>query len=252
MISLRQAAPMTFVIYVATVLFGAVPVLPIVVAVGPAPERPGGGAMLELLEEAAPTFAASIIAGFAVAAVFLVLSPLLQMAWLSALASPMSIADALFRGVRRYLDAVVVSLLMLVPLVVVAIASVTPPLVAHLVLSDHPNDRLHDVVIVALLVPGFFLWLVWCAWHDLARAALLVCVRPLDAIRESFRTLGAQAFGSYFAWSLAAASLAVLGHLLGMKVESGALAIVLLQPLALGRLACRAAWLSDAIARVSR
>ena len=242
---------MTFVVYVATVLLGAVPVLPIVFAIGAAPDRPGGGAMLELVEEAAPTLAASIAAGLGVAAVFLVLSPLLQMAWLASLASPMSIAEALFRGVRRYLDAVIVSLLMLVPLVAVIFASITPPLAAHLFLDDHPNDRLHDVVVVALLVPGFFLWLVWCAWHDLARAALLVCARPLDAVREAFRKLGAHAFGAYFAWSLAAASLAVLGHLLGMELESGPLAILLLQPLALARLACRAAWLSDAIARVS-
>jgi energy-converting hydrogenase Eha subunit C len=241
---------MTFVVYVATVLLGAVPVLPIVFAIGAAPDRPGGGAMLELLEEAAPTFAASIVAGFAVATVFLVLSPLLQMAWLASLASPMSIAEALFRGARRYLDAVLVSLLMLVPLVVVAFASITPPLVAHLFLGEHPNDRLHDVVVLALLVPGFFLWLAWCTWHDLARAALLVCARPLDAVRESFRKLGAAAFGAYLAWSVLAALLAVLGHILGMELESGALAILLLQPLALARLACRAAWLSDAIARV--
>lgn len=249
---LRRAAPMTFLVYVVLTLLSAVPVVPIALAFGPAFDRPGGSALLESLEESAPNIAAGTLAGFVVAGLALALSPLLQMAWLSAIARPMTVSEAIARGTQRYFHAVAVSVLMLVPLVVALLAAITAPLIAHLVLRDHPNDRMHDVIVVALLVPGIFLWLAWCAWHDLARAALLERARPLAAIRSAWRRLGPRAFGSYLAWTFLAASLALLGHVLGAYVDSGVLLIVLMQPLALARVACRAAWLGDAVSRVAR
>ncbi len=255
---LRRAALVTFLVYVTLTLLGLVPTLPLAGSLGAieAPETPGGGALLDVIDETAPALGAGTTAGLVLAFVLWLLSPLLQMAWLGALASHRTAGEALSFGASRYARAVVVSLWMTIPLAAVVLALVVPPAVGHLALASSPNERVHDLVVLALLVPGAFLLLVWCAWHDMARAALASGHdRPRDAVRASLGRLGAPAVLSYAGWTGLAALLAVGGHALGAWLDGSGgfealLALVLLQVLALSRVACRGAWLGAALDRV--
>jgi hypothetical protein len=250
----RHAAPMTFVVYAVLTLLAAVPTIPVTMAAGGASLHTtrGGGAFLELFETSAPAVGVGVLAGLVVAFLVWVLSPLLQMAWLDALSRPVTVADAIAFGTSQYLRAVGVTAILCFPLAVVCIATVVPPVLAHLALADHPNARTHDFVLLMLAFPGFFLWLAWCAWHDLARAALLRTDRPIDAVRVAFGRLGARAFGVYLVWTTLAGAIALLAHIIGVEVGSGVGLVLLLQPLALARVACRAAWLADATDRTRK
>lgn len=255
MTRLRHAGAVTFLVYVVLTLLAVVPTLPVVMSLGgiDVPRSPGGGALLELLEEGAPALAAGTIAGMALGGVLLVLSPFLQMTWLAGLERPRSVAGALAVGATRYLPAIAVTLWMLLPLAIVAVALVAFPVIAHLALASHPNDQLHDLVVLAAASPGAVLLVVWCAWHDLARAALASGAhRARTAVRRGWRTLGARTVAAYVAWALLAAALALLGHSLGLELDGpawwrGALVLVALQLLALARVLCRGAWLGIAL-----
>lgn len=256
---LRRAAAMTFLIYVVLTLLATVPTLPTVWGIGSteAPSTPGGAVMLEVLEQATPIIGAGTAAAWVLALVVWVLSPFLQMAWLAGLHRTRSVGESLAFGASHYLRAVLVTAWMLLPLAVVGFVLTAPPLLGHLALSSHPNARVHDVVVLALLVPGTFLLVVWCIWHDLARAALAAGhERPRDAVRATWHRLGVRSLRAYVGWTGLAALLALAGHALAAALDQGSASwrgpvlLVLLQVIALARVACRGAWLGTALDRV--
>jgi hypothetical protein len=105
--------------------------------------------------------------------VWMVLSPLLTMAWLSALSEPMGPGRALAQGFRLYVRAVSVSALVLG----CALFVLGPwPLLAYGFshwIDAGTDVRAHDVSVLLSLFPLLPLGLAMHAWHDLARARSL-------------------------------------------------------------------------------
>ena len=147
---------------------------------------------------------------------WLVLAPLLTMAWLSALSEPMRPARALAQGVKLYLRALSVSAL----LFGIALFVLGPwPLMAYGFshwIDPATDVRAHDVAVLVSLVPLLPLGLVMHSWHDLARARSLelgflrsVTRSAADAFRISVlvRALALSALGT----GLVALSLAITG-----------------------------------------
>jgi hypothetical protein len=104
---------------------------------------------------------------------WILLSPLVCMAWLSALSEPMGPLRALARGARLYLRAASVSALILV----CALFMLGPwPLLAYGFshwIDPGTDVRAHDVAVLLSLLPILPLGLVLRSWHDLARARSL-------------------------------------------------------------------------------
>lgn len=252
---LRHAIAMTFWIYVVTTLVALVPTLAglSTLSLPGAADYAGGAGMLEAFEEAKSGITATTVVTILLAGLMWLLSPLLQMAWLSALERPRSVSQSLGLGAQRYLRAVAVSLVMAVPLLVAVVLLAAPPVIGHLVLADHPNARTHDLVVAALVAPGLFLVATWAAWHDVARAELAAGrSRPLDAVRAAWRHLHGRTIGLYVGWFLLAGVASALGHALGGWLDGSIfwqalVLLVLVQVLAVARVACRGAWLGAAM-----
>jgi hypothetical protein len=111
-----------------------------------------------------------------------------------------------------------------------------------------------DTLALVSALPGLFLCFFWRAWHDTARAAVVLGLGPLRAVRLALASLGPRLFFAYTGWSLLAAVLAAGAYALGALGAAGAGAIgvfALTQVLAFARTLARERWLAAAI-RASR
>lgn len=179
----------------------------------------------------------------------LLLSPWLTMTWLTALHGPEApLRQATLGGLRRYPHCVAVSLLIGTVGVLATAAAAMVPLGAHLLLEAHPNVALHDLSVLAGCLPALLVLWVWGAWHDQARAALLMTPHPLRAALQGLRTLGALRVATFAGYSLLGVALALVTLRLSMTPLSGTqglLAVVVLGQLSvLARLVVRAHWLA--------
>jgi hypothetical protein len=133
----------------------------------------GRAAWLDRGLELLPALGVARQSALIVAALLLLSSPWLQMAWLAALARPVGVLGALEQGARSYLRALTVSVLSLACLALALLPGAGTAWLCHTLLAAPSHARLHDLLLIACAVPC--LGIVWIAHvaHDLARACSL-------------------------------------------------------------------------------
>ncbi|MBC7173326.1 MAG: hypothetical protein H5U40_12885, partial [Polyangiaceae bacterium] len=194
---------------------------------------------------------AALFAVAAATAAVLVLHAPLQLAWLGALAGK-SAREAILAGFRRMPAALGASALVFAGGVLFVLACLCLPLAAHLVLKDHANVRLHDVVVLALASPMALIVGVTATAHDLARAAVIDPRRlPIDAVRAGLSALTPRFVGLHAAFATAGA-LALLASLTfsvrGGSAAAAICAVIAAHGFLFLRTLMRGAWLARCIA----
>ncbi|MFW6031496.1 MAG: hypothetical protein ACOC9T_02800, partial [Myxococcota bacterium] len=159
-----------------------------------------------------------------------------------------TLREATLGGLRRYPHAVAVSLCVGAVGALAAAAASLVPVGAHLLLKAHPDVALHDLSVLAACLPALLVLLAWGAWHDQARAALLVTAHPLRAAIAGLRTLRPLRVVTFSGYSLLGVALAAVTLRLSVTPASGAeglvVVVVLGQLSVLARLIVRAHWLA--------
>jgi hypothetical protein len=146
----------------------------------------GQAALLDGLAAARPLTRTLGLQASLAAGVWIVLSPLLHMAWLSALSSPMSPARALGRGGALLIRALLVSFNLAFVAVLMALPWVFLAWCMSRLFSVEVHARAHDVGVALSLVPLVPTAFLLHTWHDLARARALEH-GPLASVTRSAR-----------------------------------------------------------------
>lgn len=184
----------------------------------------------------------------------LALTPLLRMAWLSALATPLGVRRALARGKQLYGRALATSL----ALALCTLLALAPwflfSYATDAIVDESTHARLHDVLLMGSLFSALPVLFLAHVAHDLAHAFALQH-GPLRAVR-----LGVRAALSPHAFALGMLA-SVLGLLLGaaplclpasMSRAGDLFTSALLQAGCLAALATRSVWLAHALACTER
>ncbi|MET0339684.1 MAG: hypothetical protein ABW252_01715 [Polyangiales bacterium] len=247
-----RALPMTFLVYAIEAALAAFAVLPGALELTPGWAASPGPRLEALRIDALLSLGAvgrTSLRGFALAALALfVVGPFLQMSWLSALTSPMSVQRSLAQGARSTPRAWLVSLGMLVPTAL----AVAPALgAAYLVNRFVADDRARDLALAACAL-GLGAALLWAhAAHDVARAQALARragASVLFAVRASLWPPLLLRAALAFVVGLALPALALwLASLVATRPYGVLLGVLLLQSALLGRLMLRAWWLAAAV-----
>jgi hypothetical protein len=263
---LRSAARVTFAVHVCQTLLALAPAWPLAHAVERALathpqglaawDAPGSLWRMETLASLAE--AIGLLGDVTLVSLVLtaVLAPLLQMAWLAALLRPTPVRDALAFGARRYRAALGVSLALLPALVLALGVLVLGPALLARVVRDTPNDRTHDLAVLAGLVPGLLLLALWALWHDLARASLARGgALPSALVRSALACARPSALAAYLGWLGLGTILAAAAQVLGAWLDGSGLlaalsALALTQFLGLARTFVRGRWLASALDRI--
>ena len=262
----RGAAVATFAVYVCGALMALVPAMPLARALehSVADHPLGSGALYAsgavwLMEALADLGSArGVLANVALVALLLsfLLGPLLQMTWLAALLRRRRLPEALADGARRYFSALGVSLALSPLLLLTGLLLVGVPSGVSLLVKTLPNDRTHDLALLAACLPGCLSAALWATWHDLARASLARGASiPAAVLRGASACFSPGAVPAYLAWLAVGSALGIAGHLLGSALDVGGApatvgVLVVTQLLALGRTFVRARWLAAALHRV--
>jgi hypothetical protein len=251
-----RALPTTFVIYVLQALVALVVGLPASLSL--LEEAPTGSSALshaQWLERfiawGAPARLAGVT-GLLVVALWLLLSPWLHMAWLSALAQPASLGTSLAHGAQRWWRACLVSVLVAV---FVAVAAMPFALVVWLTLwmvDGVSNDRVHDLALMGSVAPALPLALAAHAWHDLARARALHEGAFRATLRSARDALRIRVGLSALIWLALGNVMALGAHGLCASLNrSAAWHVGILQAALLGRLIVRSRWLAHTLERTA-
>lgn len=181
-----------------------------------------------------------VLALFGVLALEALVAVPLQLFWLGTMAgAPLS---RLPRDVARAIGA---SVMLLLAWVLVGGLLIALPFAWHLAFDSEIDPRIHDLGLLASLVPGLAAHARWSSWHDHTRAAISLDARPFRALRLGWRAGSAAEYVAFVlvAWVLFGVSLELSA--------SGLAAAALAQGLVLGRTYARAMWLARAQSRVA-
>lgn len=259
----RRALGVTFAVHVVTALVAAIAALSVsralVAAAGPQPffaEAFTRGA--PIAPETLATFGEHalgplLLGWLGVLALQTIVGLPISLLWLGAMAgdarapsSPRPASPRSFRRLlRQVLRAVGASVVLLVPLVVVAGLTIALPILWHLAFEEEIDPRVRDFGVLFALLPGMAATARWASWSDHTRAAVSLDASVGASLRVGFRAGGT---GEYVVVTLVALVLFGLG-----VVSSGlAMGLVLAQLTALARTFVRAFWLARAQSRVAR
>jgi hypothetical protein len=251
-----RALPLTFLVLVLELALA----IPIALPLSMELSRLGSGAwdgaayaaFLDGLASARPLLRALGLQGALALLVWIVLSPLLHMAWLSALSSPMSPARALGRGGALLVRALFVSL----NLAFMAIAMAAPwALLAWgmgKLFSVETHARAHDLGVALSLAPLLPTAFILQTWHDLARARALE-QGPFASVARSARHAFRPAVLGRALLLAAGGTLLVLlaelwvGHFGASGIIAGSLAAALVYGALFAKLWLRSLWLCHAL-----
>ncbi len=255
-----RALPVTFVVYLIGAAFSAPLALPLggelerTLSFPFAPEW----ARVSAVEGLATLAPALRVQGLTLAlslASFVLLSPLLQMAWLKALSCPLGPVEALREGVRLYGRASAVSLLILASTAIAVLPWGLLSLGLHGFLLPRTNTRVHDLALLLALTPALPTAVLCALWHDLARArclhtgAIRASLAALRDVTSSFLVLRFMIFG-LISVALSLGLSLTLPHLKPSHALSGLVIAALVQGVALLRAVVRSRWLTDALAQI--
>ncbi|HEX6245491.1 MAG TPA: hypothetical protein VFZ61_31425, partial [Polyangiales bacterium] len=173
-----RALPLTFFVYVVEAMLALYCALPWSLEVGADARASlssaiGRAVWLDRVGELLPAVRVAGRSGLLSLGLVLLLSPWLQMAWLSSMQQSVSAAAALEQGVRLYLRAVGVSLLSLLVAALLVVPWAGAAWLAHALLAAPTRARLHDCALVVLLSPCCLALVYAHVMHDLARARAL-------------------------------------------------------------------------------
>ena len=216
-----RALPITMLAFLLQLLFAAPLVFPSVLELQRVLSGPFDGAtqaqLLDTLLASGAILRMLGVQSLLLGIVWLVLTPLLSMAWLSALSEPMGPGRALAQGARLYLRAVSVSALVLA----CALFVLGPwPFLAYGFsrwIDPGTDVRAHDVAVLVSLFPLLPLGLVVHSWHDLARARSL----ELGFLRAVTRSAGDAFRASVLVRALALSALGTALVCLAVAVTGG-------------------------------
>jgi hypothetical protein len=249
----RRALGTTFLVHVVTALVAALAALSVsralVPAAGPHPFFDEGFARgAPLAPETLATFGEHafgplFLGWLGVLALQALVALPVSLLWLGAMTGEPGFVRRWPRHVLRGVGATVV---LLFALVLVAGLTVLLPVLWHLAFDAESDPRVHDLGVLAAMLPGAAAAVRWASWSDHTRAAIALDAGIGDAIRAGFR---AGATTEYLLFAFLA--LALFG--LGVWASGiGSLALLLAQLAALARTFVRAFWLARAQARVAR
>jgi hypothetical protein len=175
-----RALPLTFVIYVVEAVLALYCALPLSLELGADPRASlssaiGRAVWLDRGLELLPALRVAGHSSLLSLALLLLLSPWLQVAWLSSMQRAFGSLRALEQGLRLYLRASIVSLLCLLVAVLLALPWAGAAWLADALLAAPARARLHDCALAVLLAPCALVLIYAHLVHDLARA------RALDA-----------------------------------------------------------------------
>lgn len=248
-----RALPMTFAIYVAQSCLAALAGFPFSMEVNRV-AAPGSLPITRAawLEHVLSWGGAARVAGLTLllaAALWLLLSPMLQMAWLSALDASESPSRSLARGTSLWLRAALVSLWVGLFSALLALPWLLLAWGLSRLLGTHPNERMHDTVVALSLSPLPLVLAFAHAWSDLARARALR-EGAFTSVRRSLRSaLRLRVHVSFWGWTAASWGAAAAACWGAGRIGSDMLAaqVALLQAGMLLRLCLRARWLTRAL-----
>lgn len=215
--------------------------------------EPGGAYLVEGFEGwrrfYAGEFGQLLLVVFSVA---LFLSPWIEMSWVAALDAPRGFGASLRLGAARYLRAIALFLLQALCAAPLFVLSGLAPAGVHLVLAETPFIPLHDLAVLAALLPSMGIALLAACWVDLGRIALLPPdVGVLGAAKESLGRLRPRVALAYVGWLLLGLGLMLAANALAVAPIAGALSAGLTlggaQLLLFARSLCRARWLAGAL-----
>lgn len=185
------------------------------------------------------------------ALLLLALTPLLRMAWLSALAAPLGVRRALGEGARLYTRALSISLLLLLA----TLLALTPWLLfAYLVDAwVDAHARLHDLLLLAAGGSALPLLFLSGVAHDLAYGFALQ-LGPLRALRLGLRAACSPRVFPAALLALCAGFLVGAAPLMfGAASQAGAMfSVALTQSGCLAALGVRSVWLAHALTCTER
>lgn len=247
-----RALPMTFVVYVVEACLALMAVGPLAIELTE-DARPsfrsslGRVVWLETVDALAPAFRAQRTGAILSALLLLLLAPWLQMAWLQALAGPISVARALREAAALYGRAWSVSIVTLLLTAVVASPFVVTLLVVDDWVSNSSDARLHDLALLTAALP-----LVPIAWtalllHDLARARSLAATAWSSVMGSLRAALSVRAQLPAIALIGLATGARAAGFWLGQRSEDPSSINAQLQLACFVALWLRSAWLACAL-----
>lgn len=183
---------------------------------------------------------------------FVVLGPLLHMAWLAALSEPLSPVRALARGARLYGRAVGTTLLIACAALGLSLPWLLVAWLFSAVLDVQTHARAHDVLVGLSLAPLLPSLLIVHTWHDLARARALEHGFLSSVTRSARQAFRLPVLGRSLALGLLGTLLVVMaerwaGALDGTGIVGAAFAAVLVHGSVLGKLWLRSFWLSHTL-----
>lgn len=250
--AVMRAMPALFVIYVVEACAALILALPSGLrAVADGPQGHDAIAMTQWLETVVawvPIAESLGVAGLVVTGIVALLSPWLQMAWLSALAQPESVGTSLARGARLWLRACAVTLIVALGVGLGSLPWWLAGWGLERALPSVSQVRLHDSALAACALTALPWLYVGYVWHDLARARALA----LGPWRAALGSLGSAlrpavlldaALWTTLGWALIGASQWYAG-----SVNRPLFQVALLQSAILLRLVVRGRWLARALA----
>lgn len=249
-----RALPMTFFIYVLqawTAVLIALPAANELVARVPTGQPASAHALaLERIFQLGSDLRLVALPSLLAGLTWLLVTPFLHIAWLSALARREAFGASLATGGRLYLRACIVSAWVFLGL----LAALTPWAglsygVYHYI-ADLPNDRIRDVTCATLLLPLLPSLFIAHTWHDLARARALEEPALRAAMRSVRSALRPRVLLQSLLYSLVGFALLALGQIIELPFPDASheLLVAALQTSLLARLFLRSRWLCDALA----
>jgi len=252
-----RALPMTFVIYVFEAVLALLAGLPAALELTrTAPHGADASSYAEWLEFllglGAPSRVASVSALLTLLLLGL-LSPWLQMAWLSALARRESLGTSLATGARLWMRALWVT----IPVALGIALALAPFGLAAWGISRlsaaRLNDRVHDLGILCALLPALPITLAGFVWLDLARARALHEGAWTCAARSLRSAVQPLTIARAALWNAGGCVPYLLVHAaLSERLSASPLLVAALQTAVLLRLLFRSRWLADALTCAER
>jgi len=257
-IAVARALPLTFVVYVSSMLMGAAQAWPAALELNRLDLSPTGPdaariATYESLIAMLPVWRTQLISLGLACLAYALVSPWLHMAWLSALSEPKGPIVALNAGIRLVPRALVTSLCVALGCALLLAPWLVGAWMLHDWLEPRVNVRVRDLSTVLMLSPCLPALIVGLAWHDLARARCLTAGGFSSALRSIPDALHPSVVARYLMWWGLGVFLFLVAQIaIGSKnapFVPAFIAIALTQAAALGRSIARSRWLAEALQR---
>lgn len=205
----------------------------------------GGGILVETLHGLTDGWAArALLRTLPLLLAWWLLGVPLQLWWIAEMRAGTSRRETLVGALRRVPAALATSLVWGATAGAALTLALAPPILWRLALASTPDPRWADLGGLVAALPALLVALTAGAWHDTARAAVVLGHGPMQALTVAWRARRTRA---YAGWTLAAGVLTAAASLLpsGWTLLAG-------QALLLAARYARAAWVATALTSVTR